>query len=144
MKSQKGLEWRRFCFSLMNLLECTIQQLISMGPAVSAKAQPLPSNVLVLSVRGLRKGQSSQRGTFYTHWNPSLQTSFLAPASLIHLRPSTGQVAPPGNPCLLQSSWEFGFHQPRCSLVLMTHSESPFHLGLIILRVFSGFSSQRT
>lgn len=59
----------------MNLLECAIQQLSSMAPAVPAKPQPLPSHVLVLSVRGLGKGQISQRGTFYTHQDCSLQTS---------------------------------------------------------------------
>lgn len=48
----------------MNLLECAIQQLSSMVPAVPAKPQPLPSHVLVLSVMGLGKGQTDQRGNF--------------------------------------------------------------------------------
>lgn len=61
----------------MNLLECAIQQLSSKAPAVPAKPQPLPSHVLVLSVRGLGKGQISQRVTFYTHQDGSLQTSSL-------------------------------------------------------------------
>jgi hypothetical protein len=112
-------DWNGFCFSLMNLLECASQQLSSMAPAVPAK--PLPSPVLVLSVRGLGKGQISQRGTFYTHEDPSLQTSFLPHAPLIHLPLSTGRWIP-WESCLLQSSCKFGFYQPCCSLVLVTHN----------------------
>lgn len=87
-------DWNGFCFSLMNLLECASQQLSSMAPAVPAEPQPLPSLVLVLSIRGLGKGQIRQRGTFYTHEDPSLQTSSLPHVPLIHLQLSTGRWLP--------------------------------------------------